>query len=39
MLLQLPAKKFYYSTILNENDKDIMLSIGVNNLEIIYLPF
>lgn len=35
----LPAKSAYIFKIVNENDKNTIFTIGVNNREIIYLPF
>jgi hypothetical protein len=39
MLLRLPANKFYMIQLTNNNDKDYLFTLGVNNREIIYLPF
>lgn len=39
LLMMLPAKKAYFCEITNNNDKDTLFTLGVNNREIIYLPF
>lgn len=39
MLMQLPAKKAYFFEVTNNNDKDTLFTLGINNREIIYLPF
>jgi len=38
MLLHLPAKAHYIIEVENENSKDVVFYIGVNNREIIFLP-
>ena len=35
----LPAKKAYLFQVTNNNDKDLLYTLGINNREIIYLPF
>lgn len=39
LLMMLPAKKAYFIEITNNNDKDTLFTLGVNNREIMYLPF
>jgi hypothetical protein len=38
-LAKLAGKKAYFFTVTNQNDKNTLFTIGVNNREIIYLPF
>jgi hypothetical protein len=39
MLMKLPAKQSYFFEVTNNNDKDTLFTLGINNREIIYLPF
>lgn len=39
LLMRLPAKKAYFFQVTNNNDKDTLFTLGINNREIIYLPF
>lgn len=39
LLMLLPAKKAYLFQVTNNNDKDVLYTLGINNREIIYLPF
>lgn len=38
-LARLAGKKAYFFSVTNQNDKNTLFTIGVNNREIIYLPF
>jgi hypothetical protein len=38
-LVKLPGKQTYIFSINNTDDKSVIYTIGINNREIIYLPF
>lgn len=39
MIMTLPANKFFQISIANNNKEITLITIGINNQEIIYLPF
>ena len=39
MIMSLPANKFFQISITNNNKEITLITIGINNQEIIYLPF
>lgn len=39
LLMLLPAKQTYMIELTNNNERDVLYTLGINNREIIYLPF
>ena len=39
MLMLLPAKRKYMIMVTSKNDNDVIVTLGINNREVIYLPF